>query len=128
MGASGDREKDLEDLGARIRAAREASRPQRSRVEGEARAASVAIRMVTELVVGIGIGAAMGYGLDVLLGTLPLFLIVFGLFGFVAGVKVMLRSADEINRRASERSAAATTEDEGGSSGAPGNGSGGKRG
>ncbi len=57
--------------------------------------AQVGWRMVTELVAGLGIGAAIGYGLDVLLGTLPLFLIVMTLLGFVAGVKTMLRSARE---------------------------------
>jgi len=102
MPASEDRESDLDDLGKRIRAARAARAPKRSRMEGEAHAASVAIRMVTELVTGIGIGAAMGYGLDAAFGTLPLFLIVMGILGFAAGVKVMLRSAEELNRRAAK--------------------------
>ena len=100
MAASGNGESNLDDLGQRIRAARTRGAPKRSRAEGEAHAASVAIRMVTELVTGIGIGAAMGYGIDAAFGTLPLFLIVMGALGFAAGVKVMLRSADEINRKA----------------------------
>ena len=57
--------------------------------------AQVGWRMVTELVAGLGIGAAIGYGLDVLFGTLPLFLVVLTLLGFAAGVKTMLRSARE---------------------------------
>lgn len=59
--------------------------------------AQVGWRMVTELVAGLGIGAAIGYGLDVLLGTLPLFLVVLTLLGFAAGVKTMLRSAREFD-------------------------------
>lgn len=58
----------------------------------------LAFRMVLELVVGIAIGGAMGYGIDWLIGTLPAFTLVFGLLGFAAGVRVMLRSAREMNR------------------------------
>ena len=53
-------------------------------------------RMVIELVAGLGIGFGMGYGLDVLFGTLPLFLIVFTLLGFAAGVRTMMRTANEM--------------------------------
>ncbi len=40
----------------------------------------------------------IGYGLDVLFGTLPIFLIIFALLGFAAGVKTMLRTAAEMNK------------------------------
>ena len=53
-------------------------------------------RMVTELVAGILIGACLGYGLDLLLGTTPWMMIVFVLLGFVAGVKTMLATAREM--------------------------------
>ena len=53
-------------------------------------------RQVTELVSGLLIGFGIGYGLDVLFGTLPLLLILFTLLGFIAGVRVMLRTAQEI--------------------------------
>ena len=53
-------------------------------------------RMVIELVVGLAIGLGVGYGLDALLGTSPLFLIVFVLLGFAAGVRTMLTTAKEI--------------------------------
>jgi ATP synthase protein I len=60
--------------------------------------AHVAWRMVTEIVAGIMLGAGIGYGLDWLFGTLPMMLILFILFGFVAGIKVMMRTAGELNR------------------------------
>ena len=47
----------------------------------------------------VGLPAAVGWGIDSLLGSLPLFLIVFGILGFVAGVKTMLRSAQEIQEK-----------------------------
>jgi ATP synthase protein I len=62
----------------------------------------VAWRMVIELATGILLGTAIGYGLDVLSGTLPVFLVIFSLFGFAAGVKTMLGSARELGRRADQ--------------------------
>ncbi|MFM7335931.1 MAG: AtpZ/AtpI family protein, partial [Tabrizicola sp.] len=62
----------------------------------------VAWRMVIELATGIMLGSAIGYGLDVLFGTLPIFLVIFSLFGFAAGVKTMLGSAKELGRKAEQ--------------------------
>lgn len=58
--------------------------------------AHMAWRMVIELVAGLGIGFGMGYGLDVLFGTLPIFMVLFTMLGLAAGVKTMLRSAQEM--------------------------------
>ena len=60
--------------------------------------ANLAWRMVIELVAGLGIGFGIGYGLDVLFGTLPIFLVLFVFLGLAAGVKTMLRSAEEIQK------------------------------
>ncbi|MFC2968980.1 AtpZ/AtpI family protein [Acidimangrovimonas pyrenivorans] len=73
--------------------------------------ASTAWRMITELVAGIGIGFGIGYGLDSLFGTMPLFLVLFIFFGFAAGIKVMLRTAAELNTETGAAEKAA--EDEG---------------
>jgi ATP synthase protein I len=73
-----------------------------SRVRGPGReieASSLGWRMVTELVVGILLGFAIGYGLDSLFGTRPVFLVVFSLLGFAAGVRTMMRTATEEQRR-----------------------------
>lgn len=61
--------------------------------------ASQGWRMVIELVSGLGIGFGIGYGLDRAFGTMPLFLVLFILLGFAAGVKVMLGTAREIAAR-----------------------------
>jgi len=65
----------------------------------------VAWRMVIELATGILLGTAIGYGLDVLFGTLPIFLVIFSLFGFAAGVKTMLGSARQLARKAADDAA-----------------------
>lgn len=59
----------------------------------------VAWRMIIELVTGMVIGMGIGYGLDLLLGTLPICLIIFALLGFAAGIKTMLRTADQMKKQ-----------------------------
>lgn len=67
----------------------------------------VAWRMVIELCTGLMLGVGIGYGLDVLLGTLPVFLIIFALIGFAAGIKTMLGTA----RQMADKAAAQAAED-----------------
>lgn len=64
-------------------------------------------RMVTELVAGLVIGFGIGYGLDVLFGTMPLFLVLFILLGLVAGVRVMMRTAADVQKNTVEAAAQA---------------------
>jgi ATP synthase protein I len=78
--------------------------PQTNTVKGFSQG-EVAWRMVIELVTGMLLGMGIGYGLDVLFGTLPIFLIIFSLFGFAAGVKTMLGSAKQLARKAAEDAA-----------------------
>ena len=67
--------------------------------------ANMAWRMVIELVAGIAIGFGIGYGLDWLFGTLPIFLILFIGLGFVAGVRTMMRTAQEVQKMHMARAA-----------------------
>lgn len=59
---------------------------------------SLAWRMVTELVSGLLLGLGVGWGLDSLFGTRPVFLVLFVLLGMAAGFRVMLRTADEVRK------------------------------
>jgi ATP synthase protein I len=63
--------------------------------EGAARASAMArgFRLSSELVAGVVVGAAIGWGFDRLLSTSPFGFIVFFLLGFVAGVVNVVRSA-----------------------------------
>lgn len=99
----GDRGQRLADLDRRLAEARDGrNKPARANRE-EFVAAHLAWRMIIELVMSIVIGGAMGWGLDTLFGTMPLFLIVFVMFGLAAGVRMMLRSAREMNRERPDR-------------------------
>jgi ATP synthase protein I len=95
-----ERLKRLEDRIAAARATREGA-PDRGH-RGEFTQGSLAWRMVTELVVGMLLGLAIGLGLDSLLGTRPVFLVLFALLGFAAGVRTMMRTADEVRRKRAE--------------------------
>jgi ATP synthase protein I len=87
-----ERLKRLEDRIAAARAKREPVR----RAHGEFTQGSLAWRMVIELVVGMVLGLALGWGFDSLLGTRPWGLVIFALLGFAAGVRTMLRTAREV--------------------------------
>ena len=54
-------------------------------------------RMVVELVTGMLLGLSLGIALDYIVGSEPLFLIVFSLLGFMAGVKTMMATARKMN-------------------------------
>ncbi len=97
----------LKALEAKIEAAR-ASRTTGPREESKYEKASLAWRMVIELVVGMAMGTGIGYGLDSLFGTLPIFLILFSLLGFAAGIRVMMRTAEEVQNRKVEAGSAET--------------------
>jgi ATP synthase protein I len=99
MGAPEERSAKLDELDQRIRAARGQQAPVRGKSGDKFTAAGMAWRMTLELVVGGLVGAAIGWGLDALLGTLPLFLIVFILLGFAAGIRTVMRSAEELQKR-----------------------------
>ena len=59
----------------------------------------VAWRMIIELVTGMLLGMGIGYGLDAVFNTLPLFLVIFSLIGFAAGIKTMLGTAKQLAAR-----------------------------
>jgi len=103
-----DEKQRMAQLEGKIANAKAVHRPQ-SQIEDHHSQAHAGWRMVTELVAGLLIGFCIGYGLDSLFGTLPIFLVLFVLLGFAAGVKTMLRSAQDIQRAQSGQ----TDKDEG---------------
>ena len=54
-------------------------------------------RMIIELVTGMLLGVSLGLGLDYMIGSEPIFLIIFSLLGFMAGVKTMMGTAKKMN-------------------------------
>ncbi|MBF9028927.1 F0F1 ATP synthase subunit I [Rhodobacterales bacterium HKCCE3408] len=102
---SGDPDPErLRALQERLRKAKGEDGPAHPMAEAH-RQGQLAWRMVTELVAGLLIGFGIGYGLDSLLGTRPWLMLIFTILGFVAGVRVMLRSATEAGRNTNETGA-----------------------
>jgi ATP synthase protein I len=68
--------------------------------DGAARASAMArgFRLSSELIAGVVVGAAIGWGIDHLLSTSPFGFILFFLLGFVAGVVNVVRSAGVVPR------------------------------
>tara|TARA_R110002096_G_scaffold408513_2_gene607635 strand:+ start:835 stop:1188 length:354 start_codon:yes stop_codon:yes gene_type:complete len=86
----------LRALEARIAAVK--GKPEKAKSEsGKAYSqGEMAWRMVIELVTGMFLGLSIGYGLDYVFSTRPVFLVIFALLGFAAGVRTMLRTAHEM--------------------------------
>jgi ATP synthase protein I len=61
--------------------------------QAKASAMAMGFRLSSELVAGVLVGAALGWGFDRLLSTSPWGLIVFLLLGFTAGVVNVMRAA-----------------------------------
>ena len=91
----GDAENPLKSLEKKIEHAKKEVEPQRS-AQNKFSAAEVGWRMIIELTAGVFIGFGLGYGLDFLFDTKPVFILILTLFGFAAGVKTMMRSARDL--------------------------------
>jgi ATP synthase protein I len=110
MSGSSEAER-LKALEARIAAAKQANAP-KPHMEEHYSQANLAWRMVIELVAGLGIGFGVGFGLDTLFGTRPWLMVIFVILGFIAGVKTMIRSAEEVQRKQIEAADKAARERE----------------
>ncbi|MDJ1006713.1 MAG: AtpZ/AtpI family protein [Paracoccaceae bacterium] len=86
----------LRDLDERIKALKGAASEEKPHQKEHYSMAQQGWRMVVDLVAGMAVGFVIGYGLDTLLGTLPIMLVIFTLLGFAAGVRAMLATARDI--------------------------------
>ena len=88
------KKENLDQLDRKIeefKSKKEENRPKRLKVQNDG------WRMVIELVTGMIIGVSLGMALDYMVGSEPIFLIVFSLLGFMAGVKTMIATAKKMN-------------------------------
>lgn len=88
---------NMRDFEARLAAAKKAQAPDETKRHTHASVGN-AWRMVIELVTGIVVGFGIGYWIDTTFGTMPIFLVLFSLLGFGAGVRVMMQTAQEAQR------------------------------
>ena len=88
---------ELESLTQRLSnvRSRNSEKPSEAKVLNSA---NLGWRMILELVIGMLAGVLLGFGLDYLFGTIPIFLIIMSLFGFGGGVRAMMRTAKELDK------------------------------
>ncbi|TNE61612.1 MAG: hypothetical protein EP335_15190 [Alphaproteobacteria bacterium] len=91
----GENTKDpkLADLEQRLSAARKKAEPEPENTTGKGSAMGVAFKMGIELVAGVAVGVLIGLTLDKWLATPPVFLFVFLIMGFAAGLRNVIREA-----------------------------------
>ena len=94
----GDAENPLKSLEKKIEDAKKGVEPQSS-AQNKFSAAEVGWRMIIELTAGVFIGFGLGYGLDFLFNTKPVFILILTLLGFAAGVKTMMKTARELQEK-----------------------------
>ena len=89
---------NLRALGERLDAAQRRNAPEQSR-SAPPTSMGIAFRFTAELVSALVVGGAMGWGLDWLFHTRPVFLVVMFVLGAAAGIRNVMRAAKEINAR-----------------------------
>lgn len=106
--------KRSQELGSRLDAVKtRRAPPPDNRARGAAMAQ--AFKIVVELIVGVGFGGLLGWGLDRYFETSgPWFLIVFVILGFAAGMLNVIRTAKQMQARAEhlQRSAPSVPDDD----------------
>ena len=102
--------KDLDALGERLDEARK--RDRKRNPPPQVTSLGVAFRFGTELVAAVAVGVAIGWGLDWVFGTRPVFILIMFVLGAAAGMRNVIVLAKEINQRILNESARAEQNDE----------------
>jgi len=82
---------ELDKKLGKVRAGRDAEAGDRQGSAMRGRGMAAGMRMASEMVGAVLVGAAIGYGLDLFLGTKPWLLLLFFVLGFAAGVLNVMR-------------------------------------
>ncbi len=75
--------------------ARQAPQPSALQPKGGLSGMAAGLKIASEFIAGVVVGALIGYGIDLAFDTRPFGLIVFLLFGFAAGVSNVVRSVSK---------------------------------
>ncbi len=92
---------DLRELGEKLDEARRREAAKAPK-QGNVAPLAVAFRFTTELVAALIVGGALGWGLDWLFGTRPIFMVVLFFLGAAAGIRNVMAAANEMNERAAK--------------------------
>ena len=92
--------KNLKEISTRLKIAKKRIKNTEGK-NGSSNAASLgkALKISTELVAAVVVGATIGFLLDSWFGTKPLLTICFFLMGVVAGISNVFKSAKRMNKK-----------------------------
>jgi ATP synthase protein I len=97
----GDIRRRLDALGDRLSEAQGRQRqPAPAAPQSQGGALGQALRLGVELVAGVAVGGFIGWGLDRLFGTAPLFMVLFLGLGATAGILNVVRTAKRMQAEA----------------------------
>jgi len=107
--------RNLRDLGERLNDAQRRLAPQPRRAAPTQM--GIASRFATELVAALLVGGGLGWGIDWLFGhfgvhTKPVFLITLFVLGAAAGIRNVMRAANEINAEMAAHGPASSVRDD----------------
>tara|TARA_B100000029_G_scaffold247805_2_gene244740 strand:- start:1397 stop:1726 length:330 start_codon:yes stop_codon:yes gene_type:complete len=98
-----NRPSSTSDLHQRVKAAQDrnlsASKEKTSASSHVGSGMGVGLRVGVDLIVGVGVGGVIGWGLDWWLGTKPYLLALFIIFGFIAGLMNVIRTAKQATNK-----------------------------
>ena len=83
----------LHDLEGRVRNARNRRAPASSQAQDRGAAMGQALKLATEMIAGVAVGGFIGWWLDWVFGTSPIFLVAFLVLGGAAGIMNVVRNA-----------------------------------
>ena len=90
--------KSLKEISTRLEIAKKkADKKQTNKNGSNAASIGKALKISTELVAAVVVGATIGYLLDNWFDTKPLFIVCFFLIGIAAGLRNVFRSARKMN-------------------------------
>lgn len=93
---SEDMKAALDDLSARVSAARAAGKPKSKGGLNEATTYGIATRLVAELIAGLLVGVLLGWYLDQVFGTKPWLMVILIVVGAAAGIMNVMRAAKQL--------------------------------
>ena len=92
----------LDALDQKLKAARRKQENPKGRSaegRGGVQGAAVGLRIAIDFIAGIAVGLGLGLYIDTQFETKPLFLIIFSIVGFVAGLMNVIRTARNLEAR-----------------------------
>ena len=96
----------LAELGKRVRSAQDKraalDKSAQPRYDG-AGGIGIGVRVLVDFISGIVVGGGIGWALDYWLGSRPWGIIVFGLFGFIAGLLNVIRTANRTKKSQADK-------------------------